>query len=100
MLSKITGKIATVSDLILAPAQDVARKCRVSPLEIKAIVDIVCESNPIQARTLADLLSPLNRHGNCTSGDPTLDVALGGGFRTGMIWEIVGERFVYYICIT
>lgn len=89
-----------MSDLILAPAQDVAKKCRVSPLEIKAIVDIVCESNPIQARKLADLLSAPNWHGTCTSGDPALDVALGGGFRTGMIWEIVGERFVYYICLT
>lgn len=59
------------------------------------MVDAVCKSKPIQAQTLADLLSPPNLYGTCTSGDPDLDVALGGGFRTGMIWEVVGERFVY-----
>lgn len=27
-----------------------------------------------------------------STGDTTLDQALGGGIRTGMLWEIVGER--------
>jgi Rad51 len=29
-----------------------------------------------------------------TTGDPRLDKALGGGIRTGMIWEVAGERCV------
>lgn len=29
-----------------------------------------------------------------TTGDETLDEALGGGFRTGMVWEVCGERCV------
>jgi len=29
-----------------------------------------------------------------TTGDPRLDDALGGGIRTGMIWEVAGERCV------
>ncbi|KAJ4488231.1 P-loop containing nucleoside triphosphate hydrolase protein [Lentinula aciculospora] len=85
------GKITTVSDLILIPAQDVARKCRVSPLEINAIVETICKAHPIYAQTLDELLSPPNLYGVCTSGDSHLDAALGGGFRTGMVWEVVGE---------
>ncbi|KAJ3997960.1 P-loop containing nucleoside triphosphate hydrolase protein [Lentinula boryana] len=85
------GQITTLSDLILTPAQDIARKCRVSPLEITAIVDIVCRAHFIHAPTLEELLSSPNLFGICTSGDVRLDTALGGGFRTGMIWEVVGE---------
>jgi len=29
-----------------------------------------------------------------TTGDSRLDKSLGGGIRTGMIWEVVGERSV------
>ncbi|KAJ4501649.1 P-loop containing nucleoside triphosphate hydrolase protein [Lentinula lateritia] len=85
------GKIVTISDLILTPVQDISRRCRVSPLEINAIVDTVCRAHPIHASTLHDLLSPPNLFGICTSGDACLDAIVGGGFRTGMIWEVVGE---------
>ncbi|KAJ3921081.1 P-loop containing nucleoside triphosphate hydrolase protein [Lentinula edodes] len=85
------GKIVTISDLILTPVQDISRRCRVSPLEINAIVDTVCRAHPIRASTLDDLLSPPNLFGICTSGDACLDAVVGGGFRTGMIWEVVGE---------
>ncbi|KIK63879.1 hypothetical protein GYMLUDRAFT_196861 [Collybiopsis luxurians FD-317 M1] len=84
------GNIASVSDLILTPVQDIARRSRVSPLEIKSIVDAVCKSSPINAPTLAQLSLP-NSCAICTSGDTLLDAALGGGFRTGMLWEVVGE---------
>lgn len=82
----------SLPDLVLTPQKDLAKKYNVSPLEINAIIDTVCKSNPIQALTLAELFSSPKSYGICTSGDPVLDVALGGGFRTGMIWEVVGER--------
>ncbi|KAJ3969130.1 P-loop containing nucleoside triphosphate hydrolase protein [Lentinula raphanica] len=85
------GKITTVSDLILTPAQDIARKCRISPLEIIAIVDAVSKAHQIHPLTLEELLAPPNLYGTCTSGDARLDATLGGGFRTGMIWEVAGE---------
>ncbi|KAF8201566.1 P-loop containing nucleoside triphosphate hydrolase protein [Pholiota molesta] len=83
------GKFQTVADLLLTPTQDIAKRCRVSPLEAKRIVDIV----------LSATASPkLERLDNCsrqeevfTTGDKTLDDALGGGIRTGMVWEVVGE---------
>jgi RecA/RadA recombinase len=32
--------------------------------------------------------------GLLTTGDTTLNRVLGGGIRTGMVWEFVGERCV------
>ncbi|KAF9066871.1 P-loop containing nucleoside triphosphate hydrolase protein [Rhodocollybia butyracea] len=85
------GNIKSLSDLILLPPQDIARRCKVSPLEILAIVDAVCKVNPVSSSTLEELLSSSTSYGICTSGDSILDTVLGGGFRTGMIWEVVGE---------
>lgn len=28
-----------------------------------------------------------------TTGDEILDASLGGGLRTGLVWEVVGERY-------
>ena len=33
--------------------------------------------------------------GLLSTGDATLDHALGGGILTGMVWEFVGERYVF-----
>jgi DNA repair protein RAD57 len=35
-----------------------------------------------------------------TTGDDGLDLALGGGVRTGMIWEVVGERLACLCHVT
>lgn len=32
-----------------------------------------------------------------STGDNRVDVLLGGGIRTGMVWELAGERFVRVI---
>ncbi|KAF5376563.1 hypothetical protein D9757_008277 [Collybiopsis confluens] len=88
------ARIDSVPDLILTPVQDAAKKCRISPLEIKHIVDVVCRSKPIVAPSLDHLLSSSDTDAaaTCTSGDPQLDAALGGGgLRSGMLWEVVGE---------
>lgn len=91
-LTSLPGNFQTVADLLLTPTQDIAKRCRVSPLEVKRIVDIVLS---------ATTPPKLERLDNCsrqdevfTTGDKTLDVALGGGIRTGMVWEVVGERYV------
>ncbi|KAK7043699.1 DNA repair protein rhp57 [Paramarasmius palmivorus] len=84
------GNITTATDLVFTPIADIARRCRVSPLEIKGIVDTFCKSKPIQTQTLSECLAT-SRPGTCTSGDRILDDALGGGFQSGMVWEVVGE---------
>ncbi|KAF8631409.1 hypothetical protein AX17_005087 [Amanita inopinata Kibby_2008] len=84
------GGIHTVADLLLTPPQQAARRCRLSPIDIKAIVDIVCrECNKIQIRCLEDVM--LEGEELFTTGDADIDIVLGGGIRTGMVWEFVGE---------
>jgi len=43
----------------------------------------------------------MSHHGDAqgwlTTGDATLDRALGGGIRTGMVWEFVGEGYVFIV---
>lgn len=62
-------------------------------MEAKRIIDTVCsESAPPRIRRLEEV-----KHEGaetCTTGDPHLDSALGGGIRTGMVWEVAGERCV------
>ncbi|KAG5219943.1 DNA repair protein [Salix suchowensis] len=57
---------------------------------MKALVDAFCKASlqPLQR------LEEIKHVGNekITTGDPRLDHALGGGIRTGMIWEVAGER--------
>ncbi|ESK85887.1 rad51b protein [Moniliophthora roreri MCA 2997] len=84
------GNITTASDLVFTPIADIARKCRVSPLEIKGILDTFYRSRPIQPQTLTQCFEA-SQQGVCTSGDQFLDDALGGGLRSKMIWEVVGE---------
>jgi DNA repair protein RAD57 len=68
-------------------------KCRISPLGIQAILDIVCRENSRPTRLLEDIKDQGDQ--KFTTGDVELDNALGGGIRTGMIWEVAGERQVY-----
>ncbi|KAF7304738.1 RAD51b protein [Mycena kentingensis (nom. inval.)] len=82
------GNLQTVADLLLCAPQDFSRKCRLSPVESKAIFDAVCSNNPPMLVSLADYP---NESDSCTTGDDHLDAALGGGFRSGMVWELFGE---------
>ncbi|KAJ7219052.1 P-loop containing nucleoside triphosphate hydrolase protein, partial [Mycena pura] len=82
------GKLQIVAELLLVSPQDLGRKCRISPLEAKSILDSVCQNNAPQIRSLS---SVSEQESCCTTGDSYLDVALGGGLRTGMVWEIFGE---------
>lgn len=90
ILYRLSGKILTVSDLLLTAPTEAARRCKLSLMEIQSIIDIICKERVQNPQSLANK----NRDGELfTTGDVELDSALGGGVRTGMIWEIVGQRY-------
>ncbi|KAJ7632401.1 P-loop containing nucleoside triphosphate hydrolase protein [Roridomyces roridus] len=82
------GGLQTAADVVLTPPQELARQCKISPLDAKALINTVCENNSPQLQSLAvvsdqDLV--------CSTGDNYLDAALGGGLRTGLVWEVFGQ---------
>ncbi|KII88759.1 hypothetical protein PLICRDRAFT_637359 [Plicaturopsis crispa FD-325 SS-3] len=83
------GGIESTSDLLLTAPQEIAKKCRIPLQEVHSILDIVCSASGPNPR----VLESVEREGSekFTTGDALLDKALGGGIRTGMIWEIAGE---------
>ncbi|KAF7338497.1 RAD51b protein [Mycena venus] len=82
------GNVQTVADLLLVP-QDLGRRCRISPLEAKSIFNTVCQNNSPQIRSLSDVGDDAEQV--FSTGDSYLDGALGGGLRTGMVWEVFGQ---------
>lgn len=81
-----------MSDLVLYPPNDLAKKLRMPLSEIQKLVQIVCKE-------VAQQLDDESRHRSpsdaCfTTGDEILDEAIGGGIRTNMVWEFCGERCV------
>ena len=86
-----------VEDLLLASPTDIARKSHVADQVVDRILDTVCRALTQQPRSLKDVQHEGNE--KFTSGDERLDNALGGGIRTGMVWEVVGERYVAF-CVT
>jgi predicted ATP-dependent serine protease len=93
-----SGGISSISDLLLTSPNAIAKQCHLSPLEIKGIIASVCKEQYRQVRQLDDV----EHEGDevFTTGDSRLDDVLGGGIRTGMIWEIVGERYGSLYCIS
>jgi DNA repair protein RAD57 len=79
----------TVTDLLLASIPDIAKKCKASPIQLRQIFDKVLNAVPLLKY---DALDTLPDDEIFTTGDATLDNALGGGIRTGMLWEVAGER--------
>lgn len=63
-----------------------------SPPEIKNIVQLATRDSLNNIRPLEEIVHEGDE--KFTTGDAYLDDALGGGIRTRMIWEIVGERHV------
>jgi len=94
----LSGSILNVTDLVLTPPNEIARKCKISLLEAKGIVDLVCKEISHCVRQLEDAKHEGDE--KCTTGDTNLDDALGGGIRTGMIWEVVGERYAFPLLIS
>jgi DNA repair protein RAD57 len=90
--ANFTGNLQTVSDLLLNTPQEVAKRCKISSLEIKRIIDTVLNAIPLRR---LNVLEDIAHDGDekFSTGDAILDIALGGGIRTGMVWEVVGERY-------
>lgn len=80
-----------MADLLVTPLNEVARKCRISTADAKAIYNtLLKESGSPQIPSLDTLNLPVDEV--FSTGDAYLDQALNGGVRTGMVWEVVGER--------
>jgi hypothetical protein len=92
LLTSAEGNFQTVADLLLTSTQDIAKRCKSPPLEIKRIVDAVLSASPWPEINRVDTLDDEDDE-HFTTGDVVLDRALGGGIRTGMVWEVVGERY-------
>ncbi|TFK26376.1 P-loop containing nucleoside triphosphate hydrolase protein [Coprinopsis marcescibilis] len=85
-----TGGFTTFADLLVLPISEVARRCKISAQEAKNIYEaLLRQCKPISLPTLDD--AELVVEDIFSTGDHDLDQALGGGIRTGMLWEIVGE---------
>ncbi|KAG7452751.1 P-loop containing nucleoside triphosphate hydrolase protein [Guyanagaster necrorhizus] len=94
MLTARAGNYLTPDDVLFAPPEELARRCRISPLEAKRIVQILFQEDLCGIQSLKELVHEGEE--KFTTGDEHLDGALGGGIRTGMLWEVVGERFVVF----
>ncbi len=85
------ASVQTVSDLLLKPPAELANKCKAWQLkDINTIIDLVCNELNEEPTTLRDGRYVDDRM--FTTGESQLDETLGGGFRTGMLWEICGEK--------
>jgi hypothetical protein len=84
------ANLNTVGDLLLTKPLDISKRCRLSPAESQHIIKAVCRDN-LHRLNFLDYDKDRGAE-KFTTGDPELDRALGGGIRTGMLWEIVGER--------
>ena len=90
LLRVILANIHTVADLVLTAPTDIARKCRLTVQAAEALVNAVAaELAPTPTRLDSVTLTSSQTF---TTGDVALDDVFGGGMRTGMVWEIVGER--------
>ncbi|KAL5511438.1 RHP57 [Sanghuangporus vaninii] len=86
-LSKNNFKDA--SDIVLTPPNEIAKKLRTSLSEAQAIVETVCKEIARNALRISKIAERSDE--KFTTGDSALDRAIGGGIRTGMVWELVGE---------
>ncbi|KAG2149170.1 Rad51B protein, partial [Suillus clintonianus] len=78
-----------LSDLLLSTPSDISRTARIPPLEVTRILQAACRECVSPINKIKDW--PLEGEEKFTTGDADLDSMLGGGIRTGMLWEIVGE---------
>ncbi|KAL5490101.1 RHP57 [Sanghuangporus weigelae] len=77
------------SDIVLTPPNEIAKKLRTSLSEAQAIVETVCKEIAKNSLRIAKIAECSDE--KFTTGDSALDRAIGGGIRTGMVWELVGE---------
>ncbi|OAX33723.1 hypothetical protein K503DRAFT_786299 [Rhizopogon vinicolor AM-OR11-026] len=84
------GGYKDLSDLLLNSPSDISRTTRIPPQDVTRILEAVCRECASPIHKIKDL--PLEGEEKITTGDAELDSMLGGGIRTGMLWEVVGER--------
>ncbi|KAI6038974.1 Rad51B protein, partial [Pisolithus marmoratus] len=84
------GGFKDIADLLLATPSELSRTCRIAPQEANEIIARICQEQAQPPRRLADIVAD-ERDEIFTTGDAELDTLLGGGIRTGMIWEAAGE---------
>lgn len=83
------GGYKSLSDLLLSTPSDISRTSRIAPLEVARILEAACQERAAPINKIKDL--PPEGEEKFTAGDAELDSMLGGGIRTGMLWEVVGE---------
>ena len=79
-----------LTELVLTPPGELAKKLKTSIGDVLSIIEKACNE-------VASIQLPLEKLSSdeptkFTTGDAVLDSALGGGIRTGMVWEISGQR--------
>ena len=84
------GGFTSVLDLLLCEPRDIAKRSKLGLSEISAIIRKVCQESVAPVPLLQQQLN--EAESIFTTGDPGLDDVLGGGIRTGMVWECAGER--------
>ncbi|KIJ69524.1 hypothetical protein HYDPIDRAFT_124118 [Hydnomerulius pinastri MD-312] len=84
------GGFKDISDVLLATASDISRACRIAPQEVNKIISLICRERAQPPRPLREFLAEEPSE-KITTGDVELDSLIGGGIKTGMVWEVVGE---------
>ena len=90
----------TTNDLITLEAVDVAKRAQVPPNEVKRLANEVVHALHAQLGLLdedeasGDSDADHGERGTVSTLDDDLDIALNGGFPTGHLVEITGERLV------
>lgn len=76
----------------MTPPGDLAKKLKSSVSDVQSIVEKACSE--ISSGQLSPKRLSVDGSTSFSTGDTFLDKALGGGIRTGMMWELAGERSV------
>ena len=80
--------INNVADLMTQASEVLSKSMKIPLSEVLIIKKAVC--NELSSRILLDDL-PEAPSEQLTTGDGEIDEAVGGGIRTGLVWEIAGE---------
>lgn len=87
LLSRIG--ITKASEIWAAGPTELAKKLKMNPEEFQAMLDAVCAAIAPKPQSVNSFSTS---EPSCfTTGDASLDKALGGGVRVGMVTEICGE---------
>lgn len=82
-----TANLLHVSDLFLSTTAEIVKKTRLHVHEVERVLDVVSANLSRAIQAVSETPPRVLK-----TGDARLDLALGGGFRTGLLWEIAGER--------